>query len=381
MRGRPRVRLLYRELGPNNLWYELGGAPDDIPTANPITIPHEVTDRIPVQRLLRTLWETETLQLGFAPAPKPLPFPQITQALIASDGNWPAAFAQIGIPLSEKTPSGEPFERYVAAALLEMGVDNLAHSVKQRGSGTQVQTQSTQEIDLVANHGSRLLVFDCKLRTEEEEGREVEGITSQIRQAAHSVRRLGGLGGEVVLLRPNREVAGTTHALARDLRVHIVDKQSRGCFFKQLADFVGCRRLPDSLGRADELLADPANALRAFPTDVGLRRLSAATWDDDRTPVIDLSQLCGNWSREFHQDWSVTRLERGLYHLQYANSRFNRNVLERAIRDLLAPFGDIIQINISNTGNTLFAFFTVADDRTRPFRDFLRSRVGNPLVE
>ena len=381
-RGRPGVRVVYRELGPNNLWYELGRDVDGNPTVKPIIVPPEVTDRIPIQLLLRTLWETDTLNLTFGPDPKPLPFPDIGRALIETNGNWREAFARVNVPLADKESGGVPFERYVAAALIEMGMTNLAHSVKQEGlppEGSGGRARPTQEIDIVANHGARLLVFDCKLRTEEDEGREVEGITSQIRQAAQTTRRLGGLGAEVVLLRPNREIAGTILALARDLRVRVIDKGDRGCFFQKLAEFVGCPALPESLRRTDELLADPANALRAFPPTAGLRRLAAATGGG---PVVDLERLSGDWARELGQDWAVVRLQRELHQLQYANHEgFSRDRLKDAIRVALEQFGPDIQVEVTNTGNTLFALVAVAQESAQSFRDFLTSRVGKPLLE
>ena len=81
-----------------------------------------------------------------------------------------------------------------------MGLWNLQKNLILRGSEGQV----LHEIDIVANHRGRILIFDCKLRAEEEEGDVVEPITSQIRQFAHTQRQLGGLGARGILIRPNR---------------------------------------------------------------------------------------------------------------------------------------------------------------------------------
>lgn len=376
---RDRVRVVYREI--TNRWYELCRAPNGMPSAQQINVSPGVTDQIPVELLLRAIWETDALNLEFGPPPDRLAFPDITRELVETNGNWKETFARVGSPLTDNKSGGDPFERYVAAALLEMELngENITHSVKQRGPKFS-PGQATQEIDIVANHDSRLLVFDCKLRTEEEEGREVETITSQIRQAAHTARQLGGLGAEVVLLRPNREITGTIRDLADDLRVRVIDKDDRGCFFRKLAEFVRCR-LPDSLRCADELLSEPGNARRAFTLN---RAMGAMNRASRGSPVIELEPLCGEWSRETgpEQDWTVVRIRGPLFYLQYANRRgVSRHRLEVSICRVLEEYGRVFQIDLAKSGNTLYALLAVEQDNESRYRRFLASRVGKPLVE
>jgi len=375
-RGRPDVRVVYREFGRTG-WFALGRTDAGLPTATPFPLPIEVTDEIPVALLLRTLWETDTLRLEFGDAPTKLPLLKVAHA-VAVDGKWREAFATAGVPLASKTSGGDPFERYVAAALLEMDVTNVAHSVKQVGPSSGKKGEKTQEIDLIANYKGRLLVFDCKLTSEGVDESESGNITTQLRHAAQTARQIGGIGGEVVLLRPNREVSGAFLELARDLRVRVIDKRDRGCFFRRLAEFVECPVLPEVLRQVDEVLAHPPSALCAF---------EPASWAGSMargaggSPVVDLSIPAGDWARECCQDWTVVRIRGELHYLQLRSPEVVSRVrLREAVNTALGPFASRVEIGLSGSGNTLYAVFTVPAANDADFRAFLASRTGAPLL-
>src|SRR5262249_22297617 len=134
--------------------------------------------------------------------------------------------------------------------LLALEVGNVACGVERHGEGG----QALQEIDLVANHGGRLEVIDCKLRTERDEhAGEVETITSQIRQAAQTRRDLGGLGARLVWLRPNRTLSPEERALAEAYGLDVLDRRDvRRDLFGRLANVFGVGVLPEEIQRAGE---------------------------------------------------------------------------------------------------------------------------------
>ncbi|HEX4610910.1 MAG TPA: hypothetical protein VH092_22155 [Urbifossiella sp.] len=378
VRNHPGVRVVYREL--KNRWYELGwadGTPGwagGTPTAAPLDIPADATDRIPVVDLVRTLWETDALVVSAGPKPAPLDVPAVAAALVATAGRWADAFRAAGADFDDKETGGKLFERYVAAGLLAMGVTNLARSVVQRGATDGEGSNPTQEIDLVANHGARLLVFDCKLRTAEEDKRGAEGITSQIRQAAQTAPRLGGLAARVVLLRPNRQLGETDRALAEDLKVEVIDRTAHGTFFRRLAKFVGAG-LPESLARADAVFADPETVAQTFHTSALMARVAAAA-----DGPVDLTRLCRDWSRERGLDWAVGHVCGNFFYLQYANRAGRpRDVLEDAVRAWLGGFGTIRCLAESRSGDTLYALAEVADKRR--WTAALRARRARPLLD
>ena len=374
--GRPGVRVVYRELGPEHAWYELGRDAHGTPTAARIDdIPVQGTDGIPVQTLIDTLWASKDLPVS-SDIPADLPDVALLTRKVIETRDWVSAFRAAGWH-SDRERAGPLFELYVVAALRALGVRNLAWSAVQKGlrpPDRPGDAQTVQEVDVVANHVGQLFVFDCKLRTKEEEALEVEKITSQIRQAAQTVRRLGGSGAAVLLIRPNRELSEAEQALARDLRVEVIHRPDMGNLFARIARFVGCA-LPDPLREADALLARHENLVAAFPASAAARR---AVRTSVSGPVFHLEQFLGEWSREFRQDWAVTQVRHNLYYLQSSVPvGWTKTAVEDALARVVDPFGRVLMLQVAESGNTLYAFLEI-DDR-RSFLAYLDARTGKSL--
>jgi hypothetical protein len=308
-RGQPGTRVVYRDLGLNT-WYELGRLPDGTPTADPLTIPGDITDRISVRTLLGALWPTGGLELASEAEPlEELELPALTAELIARSGDWAAAFRAHGRTYC-RMDRGTLFERYVGAGLLALGVTNLTHSATQRHG-----TSDVQEVDLVANYRSRILVFDLKLRTEDEEGREVEPIMAQIRAAADAAKSLGGLSARVLMVRPNRLFGAAEQELARARGVEYIDAAGTDGLFARVARFAGADLTPE-LEAVDRRWADECDRLKVFqpyPRDA-----AAAARATESTGILALDTLMSAWESTFGADWSVVRIRGNWYAVRYA---------------------------------------------------------------
>lgn len=112
-------------------------------------------------------------------------------------GNYFSTFQELNQTVDR---SKNVFEMIIYNMVKSFGLDVVGNVVLSGKDGKQY----LQEIDVIANNGHKLIFIDCKLRTAEEEGRLVEKITSQIRQAVATRNEFGGLGAEMILLRPNR---------------------------------------------------------------------------------------------------------------------------------------------------------------------------------
>ncbi|MCX8139249.1 MAG: hypothetical protein N3E46_06160, partial [Gemmataceae bacterium] len=181
--GRPHVSVIYREL--NGSWYHLTNHNGYLETL-PLDIPPQVTDRIPLETLLQTLWWDEGTVIDLR-HPKPLDIVRLTQLLIQHEGKWREAFTACGVPLGSGDKGGILFERYVAGALLALGVphENIACNVIKRTCAGQV----LHEIDIVVNHQSRIYVLDCKLQGEGNGGGRGAQLMQQIRNLSDTVRQ------------------------------------------------------------------------------------------------------------------------------------------------------------------------------------------------
>jgi predicted RecB family endonuclease len=249
--GEPGAMVVYKEL--TSGWFELLRDPDGRAImAQPLNIPPCETDAVPVSTLLETFWGGEGWQVDVGIRPRRLPVVDIIRVAAENQWNWRRAFEERKIPLMEgREQSGFLFEELVAAILLEMGVRNMVCNVSRKS----VQGGVVQEVDIVANHGGCLNIIDCKLRAWEDEARgKVESITSQLRQAAHTRRELGGLGARLLLLRPNRSLNETERQLAEAYQLEVIDAQECSTVITKLARFFGINQLNETLQQAEKII-------------------------------------------------------------------------------------------------------------------------------
>jgi hypothetical protein len=369
MRTDPAVEVVYRELGPND-WFRLFRDATG-PRSEPISVPADATAAIPVETLVRAIWPSGAMEVRFDPRPEPLALEPLTNELIARNGDWTAAFRTCGRSYPQMA-AGPLFERYVAAGLIAMGVTNLAHSAKQVVVGT---TKDLQEVDLVANFQSQLLVFDCKLRTEAEEGRDVEPLNVQIRNAKHTARSLGGLGCKVALVRPNRRLDEAARALAGALNVTVIDSTDVGTLFARLARFAGVQGLPELLRNIDACWSDSALRGKVFHAENAQVRAAARTAESPA--LLQLDTLLGEWAKEVGGDWAAVNLRAAKYALRYTGP-----ASDDALRTALAPFAvGVVRVTGKNSRFVELETAPSGQPKHTALRAFFEARIQKPLID
>ncbi len=261
-----RTQVVYRELG-QQCWYrlELKG---DVPHAERFEVPLDVTNHIPVDKLVSCQWPGEG-EWGVRSV-EPLPVDQLVDAGFAHEWNWKDTFRACHLPHEEN--DGFLFERFVAAAILELGVQQVGVNAElwrlveppQDEPCNPVKSVDVKvahalddvplvEVDIVANYGGRLLVVDCKLRCAQD--KQAGKIMWQILQAAQIRAGLGGQGAKIALVRPNDTVSARQRLLAKWLHVDVLDKRNMFDFFTELQAFFGLSGpLPPALARAQDRL-------------------------------------------------------------------------------------------------------------------------------
>ena len=363
--GTEHTQVVYREL--TGSWFRLDREQDGIrATEIEVEVDPAETDAIPLETLLNAQRNPQMAPDATLQPAKRYDVEQLTKAGIETGWNWQQMFR-----LNQQ--GGLLFERYVAAALLEMGLWNLQTNLILRGSEGQV----LHEIDIVANHRGRILIFDCKLRPEEEEGDVVEPITSQIRQVAHTQRQLGGLGARSILIRPNRWIEQELRDMAQAIGVVTIGQADAKQLFSNLARFAGAD-LPASLQRAEEQLKrDP----HAFLRETRLERQQRETWGGQA--VVDLDE----YRSRLKQDWVAYRLSNGIWIEARVpnelpglpNKPCKQRVISR-IRERLGVEPDAENLWLSRSRNTTrFQLLWRRENRTQML-EALKGAVGQSLL-
>jgi Holliday junction resolvase-like predicted endonuclease len=369
--GRDGVEIVYRELSGEWFRFGPGFAPGTAATQR-ITVPADATDRIPVDKLVQAQWQAPNTRIEFGPPSQPLDVLRLTREGVAAHWNWREAFRRAGDPSAEQ--SGFLFERYIAAALLALGVTNLACNVRRRALGAGVDQQ---EIDLVANHGGRLTILDCKLRTEEEEEEGlVESITSQIRQAAHTRRELGGLGASLVLLRPNRLFSGDERALAEACGLTVLDAGCAARLFTELGRLFGVPALPVGLAQAEAELA--AAQARGEPPFERPQSIFASIAEASATrAIVDLNAYQASLGT---QDWVAWLLDGTLFFRCGNPERLNEPLLSKRLRQLFGGFGSIHGLTLSPSGQVCRFILACRAAQRAALSQFLEQHLGRSIL-
>lgn len=305
MAGKPRTQVVYREL--ESKWFELQRIDGQL-RSTPLEIPADITDVIPVEALVRAQWHPRGDDAIEKQSPKELPIVDLVRTGIEVDWNWREVFKKNGLPYKER--SGILFERFVAGVLLELGIRQLMCNVVARGGA-----ESLHEIDLVGNHKGRVVIVDCKLRSEEDEEQgEVEAITSQIRIASETRKQLGGLSAKLILLRPNRRLSDAQRVLAETCGLTVLDQREAPTLIKSLAEAFGENELPDSLRQAEEMVLKAQKEGGICPYCGVPPEHKAIAQSQCPVGVIHLER----WKNLLGQDWTAVS-ESGQITLKFPN--------------------------------------------------------------
>lgn len=215
----------------------------------PISIPANATDAVPVNFLLKHFWRDEFSQVNVAYSAEAL---ELCRKALHHRGDWERVAQDSG------TGVEFPFEAFIARVLQEIGVPNLAAVAgKPTGSASATVGEASEgaaerETFVLANRGG-LRIVDCNLNR-------LEGLASHLRRLA------GGLEARILFLWPTRAFPDEFRSLLAAYGMDLLERKDLGRFFHRLAEFAGIDALPASLVEADKIMEDVANkGLRFFP--------------------------------------------------------------------------------------------------------------------
>ncbi|GIW78263.1 MAG: hypothetical protein KatS3mg105_0070 [Gemmatales bacterium] len=360
--GTDNTDVVYREL--SGQWYRLLRQSGAI-VSEPIDVSADETDSIPVLTLVKAHWLPAEGTDWTGDPPKRIDVLRLTDAALRKS-SWRDAFAYSGESNHEQ--DGFLFEKFIAVVLLELGVENLRINSKLTSASGQVQ----HEIDLVANYKGRLRLLDVKLR-EDDDASGSGNITTQIRQAAATQKALGGLGAKILLVRPNREFTPDQRALAQAQGVDVLDRNDKWELFSCLARWLGIRQLPEPLQDGENRLraASKSGQWCAFEQKPRLvEELEESPANDGgllEHTVVDLDA----YNLALQQDWLAYLIDAVLHLRCRKPEHISAHRAEMCLRNFLAPFGQVVSLNRSNTGTTLWCEFRPSSGRRAALFDRL----------
>lgn len=367
----PNTEVVYGEL--SGEWFRWRKTADGEQLES-LSIDRSETDYIPVRYLVQAQSGVAFNRTWDCEKPEQLPVDELIQYGIETGWNWPQMFARIG--RAKEVQAGFLFEKFVAAALLEMGIKEVDLNARlEEGNG-----QSVQEIDVIANYRGRILIFDCKLRVESEEGRRVEPLAVQIRQAAAIRRDIGGIGAKLLMIRPGRAFREQEKLLARELGVDILDSAATLNFFRELARFCGLPgALPESLQKAQDLLdgVKSQGCQEAFAKSSFLGTTSGA---EPRRVVIRLESHLNKYMEETGQDWAVYQMGRYMYLYYKMPQAIPADACLKRWQEILGPVAEITRLWAAKGGKVALARLISKVDSDQ-LRRFLSHYQGRKLLQ
>jgi hypothetical protein len=266
---------IYR--GPKGVWQKLSPSGSDWLEAVPLepTIPYDVTDALPVTELVEFLAndvaEIKTSESRAPEALAPSELGRVAAAGGACNWDWNRMYTEaLARPpkLAEFT-----FQDFVAASLLAMDVRNVRVNLTVVRAGSRpVETV----LDVIANRGGRIFVFDCRARDEQRDpGPEARPVA------------LDGLWPVCVALRPNRWATDAERMLsAMSGNAHVLDANSCRHLFSSLGELLDVKTPFALLEIERAALKLGASRLPVFTPATQAQRLGDAVRVDDQ--VFDL---------------------------------------------------------------------------------------------
>lgn len=375
--GRDDMAVVYRELSSGD-WFSLTRDGEGTLVAEQITIPTSDMDAVPVDALIRAFWQVEGFKVeipqGGSTDPSAI---ELIRAGIDSRWDWRETFRGLGANMTSEDSAGFLFERFVAMVVRSLGVHNLACNVRRLSA----EGIADQEIDLVVNHGGRICVIDCKLRTAEEEGSRVEGLMSQIRQASDTRRRLGGLGTGLMLLRPNRLFTEAERFLATQASLTVLDAELAPRLISELAKFLRTGPIPEELREAEaEIIA--ARERGNYPFACSRTGSLGLIHSESNMKLCRAVANLDVFREELMQNW-VGWILGGAFEFRCANpGGLNSSAFEQRVRQIFDQHwgGELSEVQVSNKGGTCRFRFVCPRARRSDFESWLETRIGKPLL-
>lgn len=365
----PDTEVVYRELGENE-WYRVTRNTQGVETER-LTVPRNITDHLDLKTLLSCHWQPAEGKWT-AERPSPLPIARLVQEGRAHNWDWKHTFSACG--LNSVGQPGQLFEQFVAASLLALGVKQVALNCK-----LQAGPQVLLEVDVVANYGGRILIVDCKLRSGND--KRVEGLTSQIRQAAEIRRRMGGLAAELLMLRPGMAFSEEERQLADSHGLKVLDAKQTLQFFNRLWSFVrGTGPLPPEAAEAQACL-DFAAAQGDREALASSMRLGPLACPEPVKVLLDLDVALRDVLSVLDQNWVVYKIH-GSYRIYVRPMKVpSEQQIKERIENLFQRTAVVQSVIKSKTGNTFWASLTIPDRTLEQFRELLIQLAGTRLFQ
>lgn len=377
------VEVIYRDLTgkPGETWHSVKRVEEFGFLKNtPIPIEENCTDLIPVETLVKTIWsDSGNFHVEVGIPPPALDVEQITKYASLNSWNFKKAFQASGYP--SQLSSGLLFEQYVSSIMVNLGIKNITCNAVRKTP----LNKAVSEIDIIVNHQGKLTIIDCKMRSlEDENDGKVETLFDQIRKSHQVGSELGGLGAQVVLLRPNRILSENELMLARSYRIEVFDAPKMPTIIDGFAKFFGVVKIPTHLLNVQKIIQAsqenqfyPGMGPAPFKNDWDLQTRS--------TGIINLNSLLGKLQNDLNQDWAAFELDNEI-HMDFTipKNLLNlpgdklKSVLGDKFARILGHYADVKHIEIfKSKGRISLRPFPGKINETRKS---LQRRYGKPIL-
>lgn len=329
--GRPEVELIYRELGSGWFRLEIDATTGSISSKALVGVDEKIADSVSIDQLIKTqfavaqgdCWKMEDARL--------LPIVPIVKAAIDMEWNWRKAFEVADIPFDSRKTGGMLFEEMVASCLLELGINNVVINARHLSSSN-IQRQ---EIDVVASCNGMLFLIDCKLAYPDDPS--IPAPVAQIKEAAETVKALGGLNAKALMIRPSWNSSQERIDFAQALGVRIIQRGSTEMMIPLIGEWVG-KPLSPVLQEAQALIMDLRKTYM-YPYSSTNARLIRSK-EEKKAPLVSLHNEMIMLMDEECQDWSGVFFHGETFLL--FRTKVRDTALKNALVRILSRYGNVV---------------------------------------
>lgn len=255
--SRPDFEVLYNEIVGG--WFHLWADPADPVRmrSQPLHSPPVSAAHLPALELVETQWESVPEARWRAG-----PLPTVGDAELVqtmSDGfahGWQWQTLMASHPWLRHTSAGQ--SGFLFEALFGAIVGRFAPHPEQAVLNAALASEGVrkgvlEEIDVVVNAGSHLVLFDLKLRGKQNQAEQDVPVVDQFAKVAKACDMLGGLSARGILVRPNWTFNEELQKLAKAFRVELWDEPAMPDIVERTSRVLGWP-VPESLAPVVELL-------------------------------------------------------------------------------------------------------------------------------
>lgn len=273
---RPDFEVLYNEIvgGWHRLWID-GDRPGYV-RSEPLPSTSVLADSLPAMSLVETQWDdVPAARWRGAPAPRVTAreWEGVLRDGFARGWNWiDLRTTHPWLVQNGRTQTGFLFESLFGGLLGLFPLASEQIAINAELVAFDPPGRVLEEIDAVVNTGRNLVLFDLKLRSEEEETRQNIAVVDQFSKVSKACDMLGGLGAKGILVRPNWPRNEEHQQLARAFRVELWDQNAMSGLLGHVARTIGLAIPPELAGAVDLLREEAEHHSRFFASAPWLPR-------------------------------------------------------------------------------------------------------------